>query len=163
MPPNHFDPRPGNDERSGSLPHSQGMLHEKLHRTEEIVAPSDRRFGLTIAAVCGVVAIVRFVLGHNHWAWWLGGAIAFAFFALVWPVALWPLNRLWLLLGLALYRIVNPVVMALLFASTITPIGMLMRLCGKDPLRLRREPSSATYWIKRQPSEASSGTMRNQF
>ena len=80
-----------------------------------------------------------------------------------WPAVLWPLNRLWLLLGIVLYRIVNPIVMALLFFSTIVPIGMLMRLCGKDSLRLRREPEAASYWIEREPPGPPPETMRNQF
>src|SRR5580658_5696528 len=61
--------------------------------------------------------------------------------ALPWMAALRPLNRLWLRLGLWLYGIVNPIVVALLFYSTMVPIGLLMRRCGKDPLRLRRGPA----------------------
>jgi hypothetical protein len=140
-----------------------GVLHEDLHRDEEIVGPSDRRFGLTISAILGIIGAIRLVLGHEHWVWWLGAALALALFALVWPAALHPLNRLWLLLGIVLYKVVNPIVMALLFFSTIVPIGFLMRLCGKDPLRLQREPAAASYWIEREPPGPPADTMRNQF
>ena len=54
--------------------------------------------------------------------------------------------------GFLIGKIVNPIVMALLFFSTITPVGFLMRLFGKDPLRLRRDPAAASYWIEREPS-----------
>jgi hypothetical protein len=40
---------------------------------------------------------------------------------------------------------------------------MLMRLCGKDSLRLRREPDAASYWIEREPPGPPPETMRNQF
>jgi hypothetical protein len=79
------------------------------------------------------------------------------------PAALRPLNRAWMLLGLVLYKIVNPIVMALLFFSTMTPVGALMRACGKDPLRLRRDPAAASYWIAREPPGPAAETMRNQF
>ena len=73
------------------------------------------------------------------------------------------LNRLWLRFGLVLYKVVNPAVMTLIFGSTIVPIGVLMRLCGKDPLRLRREPAAASYWIAREPPGPLPETMRDQF
>jgi hypothetical protein len=68
-----------------------------------------------------------------------------------------------MLLGIVLYKMVNPVVMALLFFSTIMPIGLLIRLCGKDPLRLRRDPTATSYWIARETSGPPAETMRNQF
>ena len=74
-----------------------------------------------------------------------------------------PLNRLWLKLGLALQKVVNPVVMAVLFVSAIAPIGVLMRLGGKDLLRLRRRPNAATYWILRERSAPAAETMQKQF
>jgi saxitoxin biosynthesis operon SxtJ-like protein len=150
-------------EEDRAAPPPGGALHEDLHRDEAIEGPTERRFGLTIGAILGIIGAIRLVLGHEHWAWWLGAGIAFAGFALVWPAVLWPLNRLWLLLGIVLYKVVNPVVMALLFFSTIVPIGALMRLFGKDPLRLRREPEAASYWIEREPPGPPPETMRNQF
>jgi Saxitoxin biosynthesis operon protein SxtJ len=146
-----------------SAPPPGGTLHEALHRDEAIDGPSDRKFGLTIGTVLGIIGGVRLVFGHNHWAWWLGAGLALALFALFLPAALHPLNRAWMLLGLVLYKIVNPIVMALLFFSTITPVGLLMRLFGKDPLRLRRDPTAASYWIEREPSGPPTETMRNQF
>jgi hypothetical protein len=146
-----------------SAPPPGGALHETLHRDEAVEGPSDRRFGLTIGAVLAVIAVVRLVFGHSHWTRWLGAGLAFALFGLVWPGALHPLNRAWLLLGLMLHKIVNPIVMALLFFSTITPVGFLMRLCGKDPMRLRRDKAVASYWIAREPPGPPAESMRNQF
>jgi hypothetical protein len=146
-----------------SVPPPGGALHEDLTRAEEIDGPSDRRFGLTIALVCAVVGAVRLGFGHGGWLWWLGAGVLLAALALGAPVVLAPLNRLWLKLGLVLYKIVNPVVMAVIFVTTIVPVGILMRLCGKDPLRLKREPGAASYWIAREPPGPAPETMRNQF
>ena len=54
------------------------------------------------------------------------------------PAALAPANRVWLRLGLVLYKVVNPVAMGLVFFATVVPIGLIMRVLGKDPLRLAR-------------------------
>jgi hypothetical protein len=90
-------------------------------------------------------------------------AAVFAVLALLWTAALAPLNKLWTKLGILLYRIVSPVVMALLFYVTVTPIALLMRVLGKDPLRLRRAPDAASYWIDRTPPGPAPESMKNQF
>jgi hypothetical protein len=139
------------------------VLHENLVRSEEIAGPSNRRFGLTIGAACGIIGGIRALLGHSHLEWWLGAGIVIALFAIFWPAALAPLNRLWLKLGLVLHKIVNPVVMTVLFVSTIVPVGALMRLSGKDTLRLRPKPGAGSYWIEREPSGPARETMKKQF
>jgi hypothetical protein len=140
-----------------------GAMHENFARIEEIEGPSDRRFGLTVAMMCVIIGVVRAILGHGHWVWWVAAGILFALVATAAPMLLAPLNRLWLKLGLLLYKFVNPMVMTLLFFTTIVPVGALMRLCGKDSLRLRRDPEAKTYWIDRQPSGPPVESMRRQF
>jgi hypothetical protein len=137
--------RPEDDARRMTPPVE--VLHENFARPDEIVGPSDRRFGLTIAAILGTIGGGRLALGHSHSGWWLGAAAVLALFALYRPAVLGPVNRAWLQVGPVLYKIVNPITMALLFFSTIVPIGIVMRLRGKDPLRLRRDPDASSYWI----------------
>jgi hypothetical protein len=139
------------------------MLHEDLARDHDVIGSSDRSFGLTIAVVCALVGVTRLALGHAYWAWWLGFGLAVAAVALSRPGALAPFNRLWLRLGLLLYRVVNPIVMGLVYFMTVVPIGLLMRLSGKDPLRLRRDSAMTSYWIARDPPGPEASTMKNQF
>ena len=139
------------------------MLHENLVRHEEVAGPSNRRFGLTIGAACCMVGAVRALLGHGHLEWWLGAGLVVALLAMVTPAALAPFNWLWLEFGLTLHKIVNPIVMTALFVSTIVPIGVLMRLSGKDTLRLRPRPDLGSYWIEREPPGPAPETMNRQF
>jgi Saxitoxin biosynthesis operon protein SxtJ len=39
-------------------------------------------------------------------------------------------------------------VLAIFFILVLTPLGLVLRLCGKDLLRLKRPPDAATYWNK---------------
>jgi Saxitoxin biosynthesis operon protein SxtJ len=140
-----------------------GALHENLFREDEPAGSSDRTFGLTISAVFGVIGGMRLVFGHNY-AWrWIGAAAVLAMLGIFLPGVLSPFNRAWSRLGMLLYKIVNPVVMTLLFCTAIVPVGLLMRLFGKDPLRLRRQPEAASYWIVRDPPGPAPATMRDQF
>jgi hypothetical protein len=96
--------------------------------------------------------------------WWsLAAAVAFLLSALLFPRVLRRLNWLWLKVGLVLHAIVNPVVMGLLFYLTVTPIGLLFRWLGKDPLRLHFDTTADTYWIERRPPGPTPDTMRRQF
>jgi len=96
--------------------------------------------------------------------WWaLAVAAVFAALALLWPAALAPLNKCWTKLGVLLYRIVSPIVLGSLFYVIVTPVALLMRVLGKDPLRLRREPDAASYWIERTPRGPAPESMKNQF
>jgi Saxitoxin biosynthesis operon protein SxtJ len=130
---------------------------------EVIVGPSDRNFGYTMAAVFALIGSVGLYKGSSHAPIWLGIAAVFAGMTLWRPETLAPANRVWLKLGLLMYRVVNPVIMAILFFVAILPIGLAMRLFGKDFLKLRRDRSQATYWLPRTDPRPPSESMRQQF
>lgn len=141
-------------------------FHERLEHDEHLEGPSDRAFGLTVGGILIALGSIKalFFSGWNFLALALvaiGALLSFA--ALIAPALLAPANRAWMALGLLLFRIVNPLVMFLIYATTVVPIGVAMRLFGKDPLRLRRDPSAASYWIPRQPPGPPPQSMRNQF
>lgn len=136
--------------------------HETFVREENVTPGSDRTFGLVMAGALGLLGLIN---GWHHgrlWPWTSAGAALFLTAALIRPAVLHPLNRAWLALGLLLGRIVNPVVMALLFYGTIWPTGLVMRWRGSDLLRLRRDPGTDSYWISRPPGPAPE-TMKDQF
>lgn len=87
---------------------------------------------------------------------------AFLLAALVVPRSLAPLNKLWIKIAELLNRITNPIVMGLIFFGVVTPIGILIRWRGKDPLRLAPD-SSDSYWIRRQEPGPTAESMINQF
>lgn len=66
-------------------------------------------------------------------------------------------------LGEIMGRIVNPVVLGIMFYGLITPFGLVMRMCRDDPLRRSVDPKANSYWIDRQPPGPAPGSMNNQF
>lgn len=139
------------------------MLHENLARGEDLARPTERRFGLTIGAVLAFVAAFRWLFGRSHPELWLAAGIVFAAFAVLWPAALSPLNRIWFKFGLVLSKVVNPIVMTVLYVVTIVPIGVALRLSGKDLLRLKPRPEAESYWIAHEPPRPAAEAMKNQF
>lgn len=143
---------------------NQGALHERLTaNSDEVKGSSNRSFGLVFAAVFIIVGCLPLIKGDGPRLWSLVVAAGFALAALAFPMVLTPLNRLWTKFGLLLHKIVNPVIMALLFFVVITPYGLLLRLFGKDLLKLAFETDSKSYWIERTPPGPQRDSIQNQF
>jgi Saxitoxin biosynthesis operon protein SxtJ len=138
-------------------------MHENFERHDEIKASSERAFGLVMAGFFAIVAALPLLHASRGVHWWAAALCGLFFLcALFWQAPLKPLNRLWLKLGLALHAVISPLILGLIFFLTVLPVGLLMRAFGKDPLRLRRDPGAASYWIVREPGPAPE-SMRNQF
>lgn len=139
------------------------MSHEDLTREEEVEGSSDRSFGVVFAVVFLIVALLPLLhAGAVRW-WSLGVSAAFAVVAFTVPSILAVPNRLWMKFGLLLAKIVSPIALGILFYLVFTPIGLLMRLSGKDPMRLKADPNAKSYWIDREPPGPPPQSMTNQF
>ena len=123
---------------------------------------SERSFGLVFAAFFAVMAALRAWSGRE-WEWLTAAAVLMVVLALTVPAVLAPFNRLWYRFGMLLSRIFQPIVLGLLFFVTVTPIALIMRSTGKDPLRLRFRENVDSYWIERDPPGPSGSTMIRQF
>jgi hypothetical protein len=140
-----------------------GTLHEDLRRDDVTTGPSNRKFGLTLGAILALIAVVKDFERSPWGGIWGVLALLLIGSALLRPSLLSTPNQIWLKLGLLLHRIVNPVIMAVLFYGTFLPIGLLMRLLGKDPLRLKLDKTAASYWLSRADERPHSEAMRQQF
>jgi saxitoxin biosynthesis operon SxtJ-like protein len=139
------------------------MSHESLEREDVVKGPSNRSFGFVFAVVFLVIGLLPLIGGHRVLIWSLATGAAFGVVALVAPAVLTPLNRIWLKFGLLLHKIVSPIVLGILFFVVITPMGLAMRLFGKDPLRLRLDRGTKSYWIERVPPGPAPETLKDQF
>ena len=139
------------------------QLHEDFSREEHVKAGSDKGFGQVFAGFFAILAALSWWRGNDHWHYTLPVALVFLVIAYTYPKVLGPLNRLWLKFGLLLYKVMNPLILGLLFFITIAPIGLLMRAFGKDFLRTRMDPQAKSYWIERTPPGPKPESMKNQF
>lgn len=138
-------------------------FHDDYRRDEEAKGSSDRAFGLVFAALFAIIGLWPLLDAAWPRLWSLAITVAFLLVAFLRPGLLRPLNRLWMRFGLLLHRVVNPLIMGLIFYTTVTPIGLVMRALGKDPLGLRFRRDLKSYWIARQPPGPAPDSMRHQF
>ncbi len=119
----------------------------------------ERQFGLLFAAVFAIVAFWPLWSLRAPNLYWLGGAGAWLALALLYPKVLVPPYKAWIAFGHVLGWLNARVILGVVFFLLVTPIGLIMRLLGKDLLCLRR---SANYWVARdKPLDPQS--LRNQF
>ena len=124
---------------------------------------SSRSFGFVFAAVFLIIALFPLWGGGTVRLWSLLIAVAFASIALLVPKILQPLNLLWFKFGMLLGRVVNPLVMLIIYIITIVPIGLIMRAMRKDLLRMKLEASEDSYWIERAPPGPLPESLKDQF
>lgn len=137
-----------------------GQLHEQFDRPE-LPLPPDRSTGLVFAVVALVVA---YFWRSNPTVLTIALALAaiLAVVSFTVPYVLRPLNIAWMRFAILLSKVMNPIVMLVLFAIAIVPAGLIMQLV-RDPLR-RRKGNVASHWIPVSASErAAQSNMKNQF
>jgi hypothetical protein len=134
-------------------------FHE-IYSEQEAELPSERSTGFVFAGVCALIAAF-------NWdklmllAIFAGLSLSFLIVSFVAPFLLGPLNRIWFRFSLLVNKVMNPIILGLMFVVAIVPIGLLMRLM-RDPLRSKRS-EGPTYWIEREPNDPETHSMTNQF
>ena len=115
----------------------------------EIELPSNRKFGFFFAFIFGLAALYFYVNASMSWAYSMAFVSAvFLFVTIIKADVLLPLNKLWMRFGLLLGMIVSPIVLGVIFFGMFTPIAVLMRMSGRDELRLKFN-NKASHWISR--------------
>jgi hypothetical protein len=138
--------------------------HETVTSFRKLTLGSNRKFGLAFGVLFAILGLWPLLHQSGSPKWGLialSAAILAA--ALLRPHWLMPLNRGWFKLGLALSRIVNPVVMGVLFFGAVVPLGWYLRRKGEDLLRLKMNSQAGTYWIEREPPSPALDSMKKQF
>jgi hypothetical protein len=130
-----------------------------LHKSK-IKIGSNRNFGLVFFFVFLIVGFWPLLNGEVPKIWSLIIAVIFLILGLMNSKILTPLKILWFKFGLFLGGIVSPIVMGIVFFFIITPIGLFMKLIGKDLLNNKLDNNKKSYWIIRDKVKSS---MKQQF
>ena len=141
-------------------------FHEALVGHGAVEGPSNRSFGLTVGGIFMALGSGRSLIGWDldfTSVMMLTVGVALLSLAAVSPKSLGSANRLWMRLGALLARIINPLVLLLVYALAFVPIGFVMRLRGHDPLRLKHAAAGESYWIRRPSQDSMVERMSKQF
>lgn len=127
-----------------------------------LTAAEGRKFGVTVGTAFLVLAGI---------GWWRGGGIATNLFAtlggvlavagLVIPTHLGPVERAWMGLAHAISKVTTPIVMGIMYLLVLTPVGIIRRALGGNPLEHRGDGTS--YWQRRPEGARRSASLERQF
>jgi len=125
----------------------------------ELKIGSNRSFGIIFFVVFMIIALWPLLNSENVRIWSLIISIIFFFLGILNSNLLTPLNKLWMKFGLLLGKVISPAVMAVIFFGVVTPTGLIMRIFGKDILKLNKNNNNS-YW---EDKDNSNNNMNNQF
>ena len=113
-----------------------------------------RWFGLLLALFFAIIGSLLRWQFHAPTAalviWPLGAALALLYYAI--PPLRRPMYIAWMYLAFPVGWLISHLLMAIIFYLVFTPIGLLMRLFGYDPMRRRFEPDTPSYWVEHDPA-----------
>ena len=125
--------------------------------------PSNRSFGTLFVVIFALASAFGWWHGSSWHFWTAGVSAALLVITAFLPGILAPFNRMWMKLAEVLHKVVSPVVLGAMFFAVITPVGIFMRLIGRDALKRKFDPSLESYWIVRQPAGPQPEDLPNQF
>ncbi len=134
-------------------------MFEKKNIKKNDKFENNKSFGILFFIVFILVSIWPLKNGEDLRIWSLLISLAFLFLGLINSKILTPLKSVWIKLGYFLGNIISPVVMGIIYFFVLTPTGLIMRLLGKDILKLNKNKLN-TYWEKKSKNQS---TMKNQF
>ena len=129
-------------------------------KQKEIKISSNKSFGFVFFVIFIAIALWPLLKDDNIRIWSVILSIIFLILGLLNSKILTPLNKLWIRFGILLGKIVSPVVMGIVYFGVVTPIGLIMKLFGKDILNLKIDKNKNTYWSSKSKIASK---MKNQF
>ena len=126
---------------------------------DDIKISSNRSFGIVFFIVFLLIALYPITYSEEIRVWSVIISLIFLVLGLLNSKILTPLNKLWFKFGILLGKIVSPLIMGIIFFLVVTPIGLIMRLFGKDVLNLKYN-NNKSYWIEKNGPKSK---MKNQF
>ena len=121
---------------------------------------SNRSFGIVFFIVFLFISLYPITYSEDIRIWSLIISFIFIILGLLNSKILTPLNKLWFKFGVILGKIISPIIMGIIFFLVVTPIGLIMKVLGKDLLRLKFNKKDNTYWIEKNGPKSK---MKNQF
>lgn len=105
------------------------------------------------AVIFAVIGSLLLYKGRWAYPYFLLASGFFAFFAATAPMALLPLYRLWIKFALKLAWFNTRLLLGLTFYFVMTPVGLFMRMTGKDFLDVKIDRDAKSYWKKRESND----------
>ena len=130
---------------------------------KNITLPSNFHFGLFFSILFLVISFILFINQYTILAVIM--ALLFVIFlslTLFKSSLLTPLNKGWMLFGLTIGKIINPIILGFIFFVLITPVSLFFKVIGRDELRLKKI-NRKSFWVIRSLKKIHAKSFKDQF
>ena len=110
---------------------------------------NNKGFGLLFFVVFLIIGLWPLLKGEQPRIYFFPLAFLFLILGLINSKILTPLNRAWIKFGELLGIIIAPIVMGVIYFLVLTPLSFLIRISGKDLLKIKYSKKIKNYWEKR--------------
>ena len=129
----------------------------------EIEIPSNRKFGLFFSLIFSLCSLYFYIyFSKSLFIVFLLISVLLLIITIFNDKLLLPFNKLWMRLGLVIGKVITPIIMGIIFFGLFTPISVIMKIFGRDELKLKNEKHQS-YWKKRGDNSLNISSFKNQF
>lgn len=122
-----------------------------------------RQFGTTVGIILALLGGLLLFRGKVYYFYFLFFGVVLLCLGLVAPILLKPVQKIWMTLAVSIGWVMTRAILSLLFYLVVTPIGVLVKMIGKDSLDLKFDRNVNSYWIAREPAKFDKRSYENQF
>ena len=113
-----------------------------------------RQFGWVFGAALAALSGLAWYKDSPAFPYLLGAGALIALVGTVLPPALRYIYFIWMTIGIILGTIMTALILTVVFIVAIIPIGLVMKIIGRDPMHRQLDREAPTYWISREPPSA---------
>jgi len=138
-----------------------------LDEIKKVIALADKRelrkFGITLGIISMVISLFLFWKNNNAAEYFLYCGVTILFLGVVFSGILKPIYIIWMGFATIMGFFMTRLILTLLFSLVFTPVGLILRLLRRDPLKEKIDKKAKTYWIKRENNDLNPKSAENQF
>lgn len=122
-----------------------------------------REFAFVVGGVLCALGLLLWWRGKGSYPYFLFPGLILVITGTIMPAILKPLQKAWMTLAILMGWVMTRILLSVLFYLTLTPIGLILRLTGKDLLDQKLEPNKKSYWHIRPQNPRSPSDYEKQF
>ena len=122
--------------------------------------PSEKNFGIVFSLIFFIISLYLYFVYDKIYYQLFALSIIFLLASVLFSKILIIPNKIWVKFGNILNRIISPIIMFIIYFFVITPIGLMMKILGKDLLNQKINIQKKSYWTLKNNSSSS---IKDQF
>ena len=106
-----------------------------------------RNFGIGLSVILAIIATIQLYFDNKIYLYLYLSALIILFFSFVLPIVIKPIFILFSYIGFGMGWVMTRVILSLLFYLLFTPLGLMLRLFGKQFLDIKFKDGKESHWI----------------